>query len=235
MLARQLHGVGGVNGSQSTYREARRAAASRSHRLSSAAMDAVAWGTIALAIGTFALAGVTAWAGWQTKSAAQAAKKEAEAATRTVQEIRRDRDLSWQPYLVTGSTTVAAQVTTTAINIGRGPAVNCLYAARSKNGWMRTGVFALAPGQEKAMLILDHGDPPLPVALFEYQGLELDQVDMVRALFCQDVVGDKLFRFIAGRAGHDVWRVGEPAPQWAQTLVRLEPGLQPNRADQEMT
>jgi hypothetical protein len=149
-------------------------------------------------------------------------------------EMQRDRDLSWQPCLITGSATVAAQRTTTVINIGRGPAVNCIYAARygkgsARMGWARKGVFGLGSSYEETMWIPELAAPPTPTALFEYEGLDLERTARVEVVFCQDVVGDKVFRFIVERPGYDVWRAGERPPQWAQALVRLEPGLRPRR------
>jgi hypothetical protein len=192
-------------------------------------MDALAFATWALALCTFGLAVVAGWTALQTRDAAQASRKEAEAATRTIEEMRRDRDLSWQPYLITGHATVAAQRTTTVINIGRGPAVNCLYANRFRGAWAKKGVFGLGPSQEEVMWTPEAAAPPIPAALFEYKGLELDNVDQVEAIFCQDVVQDKVFRFIVGRPGYDVWRTGDLPPQWGQALVQLEPHLQPRR------
>ncbi len=187
-------------------------------------MDAAAWGTWALAIGTFVLAGAAVWTGWQTRASALAAR-------RTVDELQRDRDLSWQPYLVAGTQRgFATLAEATVTNIGRGPALNCVYAERRANQWARTSpgtVFALAPNEQKKMYTIEVEGRP-PPALFESERiLPVDRRDAVGVMFCQDVLGDKLFRFVSYRPGYDVWRASESPPLWAQDLVALEPVLRP--------
>ena len=92
--------------------------------------EAAEW---AVATGTGLLALATGYLGWQNRrlvkaaaSEAEQAGKEATATREMVDEVRRDRTLNWQPYLVSGRN--AGDVSVVAVqNIGRGPALRLVY------------------------------------------------------------------------------------------------------------
>ena len=52
------------------------------------------------------------------------------------------------------------------------------------------------------------------------------------SFFCQDEVGDRLYRFLYGRAGFDVWAAGSGPPVWAQKVIKVAPYLEPRPASQ---
>lgn len=66
--------------------------------------------------------------------------------------------------------------------------------------------------------------------LWDYGQLNEDglhEVADVHALFCQDETGTKLYRFIDGRVGYDVWQRGEPEPTWVMNLIQEFPQFRP--------
>src|SRR5581483_3231301 len=85
---------------------------------------ASSWPEWAVAGGTFALAIATAWMAWKTRGVAQATEKEAKASLATVDEIRKDRELTFRPYL-----SWVLTPSLNATNNGRGPALNSVFCA----------------------------------------------------------------------------------------------------------
>jgi hypothetical protein len=117
-------------------------------------------------------------------------------------------------------------------NIGRGPALNCIYVregAGDKTEYVRTGLFNLAAGQQTSVPAEQNDLLVGPV----FAATELPR----EALFCQDQFGNS-FRFTPGRARPDLHRwsesdVGSMAePGWAHAfdewLALPEPEPEPD-------
>jgi len=117
-------------------------------------------------------------------------------------------------------------------NIGRGPALNCIYVregAADKPEYLRTGLFNLAAGQQTAVPA-EQNDLLVPQV---FAATDLPR----EALFCQDQFGNS-FRFTPGRARPDLHRWSESdsgsaaEPGWAHAfnewLALREPEPEPD-------
>lgn len=143
-----------------------------------------------------------------TRDQAEATREQAEIGRQSLEELRRNREMDAQPIVVRlemathsvqGKTVRDMQFT----NIGRGPALNCIYlreGAGDKSEYMRTGLFNLAAGQQIAVPAEQHD--LLVTQLFAATDLPRE------ALFCQDQFGNS-FRFTPGRARPDLHRWSE--------------------------
>ncbi len=191
------------------------------------------WSEWAVAGGTLALALVTAVMAWQTrgvagatKDAARAAAEEAKASADTVAEIQRDRELNWRPYpFLTTSGRYGTNGTDPDsfdfVNIGRGPAFNCVYAhyferpvggGRVVPEWRSNTKPAVIPAAGGAQGSADLQPHPIPTSLF--QDADGKMADPAIAVFYQDTLSNTAYRLLPPRAKPDVWRPGMVAEQW---------------------
>lgn len=108
-------------------------------------------------------------------------------------------------------------------NVGRGPALNCFHAYLFQGKWSRSPLFGIPAGDKRNVASV-LTPPPIDGALFSYGQATIDNIHVV---VCQDSFGDKLYRFIAGRAGFDVWRKQEARPAWVSAALHVEPQLEP--------
>jgi hypothetical protein len=185
----------------------------------------VAIGTGILALATFVLAGITAWNVSKTAGLVTATEKSAAAAKATVDEIQRDRELEYRPYLswsVKKGVMAGADATFANVgNFGRGPAIHCLCCV----GWTEaygggrvpklrtTGLFDLSPNEpENRNMVLELRS-----------GVQLDSdmagsdvgEDPVRVAFSQDQLGN-YFRFVPYHVEADVYNPSKDKaePRW---------------------
>jgi hypothetical protein len=210
--------------------------------------DATTWATIVLAV-VAALAFVanvylairTSEMTTATKKAAQASEKAAEAsekaavaaekqaieATATVDEIKRDRELAYRPYIswkltelsvqnevVTGNPHVAG------VNFGRGPALHCLCVAFWPEVMVKARsslLFDLSPDDEFDVVTEPHVDWPVPgpdVTGQPPSATVPQGYPSARVAFCQDQLGNS-YRFVPWKVDADVWRPDdESRPEW---------------------
>lgn len=116
--------------------------------------------TAVMAIATAYMASKTASAASATLedaqasgTAARAAETSAAAARDTLDELRRGRELEWRPHLsisvprhaVNGGDEVSFDFT--AVNLGRGPALQCVCVYMDNRRGAVSGIFELAPSQ----------------------------------------------------------------------------------------
>ena len=162
----------------------------------------------------------------ETKRVADASAVEAEATKQLVTEAQQDRALSWSPYLMRTihghdahpiGNPPGLSETITLVNLGKGQAIRCYYFACEPN-MVDLWCFCKHPGlrgEEKVDLVAEprYGKPPLEL-------LQLTPHEDVAeppwaALFCEDILGNRL-RFLPGRWGRDSWHEGDhPVPAWA--------------------
>ncbi len=151
-----------------------------------------------------------------------AAESEAKASLATVEEIRRDRELGYQPYLsfeIQRFTAVwldAQPDMVNVVNYGRGPALSAIFCERLETSWRRTKTFDLSPegsgagenqglmevrprpaGRQPGPAVVDAKDPNGPFV----------------AIFCEDHLGNR-YRFRPRIARPDRWRPGDPPVDW---------------------
>jgi hypothetical protein len=193
----------------------------------------VGYSTLALAGATTILAGVTYWNVRQakalvgeTKGLVQATQDSASAAKQTIGELRKDRELEYQPYLSwqrVGATTDLKQITgpgeAVVVNHGRGPALQCLCCAT----WMDDGpepgsyisttdLFDLSPTQESEERLHRRRNAWVPGD--EIAGAAVAAGRPNRVAFCQDHLGT-YYRFVPYRARVDSWRETDGGrPRW---------------------
>lgn len=182
----------------------------------------VAVGTGLLALATFVLAGMAYWSVRKTGGLVTATEKSAAAAKATVDEIQRDRDLAYRPYLSWGAgyNRAGPRITAArawAANFGRGPAIHCLCCVgfiEEEVPWlMTTPLFDLSPNEPSKREI----DMDLRAGLLldkDTAGTELGR-EPVRVAFCQDQLGN-YFRFVPYRVEADIYNpiAGTPRPRW---------------------
>lgn len=191
-----------------------------------------AWATVALAvvgglafIANVVIAGFTLKAARATRRAAEAtetaavatrdeadATRDEAAATRLmVEEVRTDRELNYRPYLSfnAGMDHPAGGLVhyqATVINVGRGPAINCLLARfMIREIWCLSANFELGSNQSLDTFAPAQVDPPPAF---------LGQIGAGRTvMFCQDQFG-ACHMFDPPRAAQ-VSAMAEGAPEWA--------------------
>lgn len=171
----------------------------------------VAIGTLALALTTGILAGFTAWNVRQTKHLVNAAQDSASAAERTIAEIRRDRELEYQPYLSwrvvhvqTDRNLILDPGRIEVVNFGRGPALYCLCGALwTADGpgvtpdtatpyFATTDLFTLSPN-DKGPVTLERRPGWVPDE--SVTGVRIDQTLPNHLGFCRDHL-DNYYRFV---------------------------------------
>lgn len=172
------------------------------------------------------VAGMAYWNVRKTGALVTATEKTAVAAKATVDEIQRDRELAYRPYLSRRSRTQGGKEITDAtayvVNFGRGPAIHCLccigFIAEQQGNLMTTPLFDLSPNepsvreiemQMRSGLLLDK----------DTAGTELGP-EPVRVAFCQDQLGN-YFRFVPYRVDADIYNptTGTPRPRWMDVYM----------------
>jgi hypothetical protein len=206
-------------------------------------VDWTAVGTFVLAVATFVLA-FFAWRSIRenqhlitatqtsakaTEESAAAAQRSATAAEETIAEIQRDRVLEYRPFVlwIHDTKVDGADV----INIGRGPAVNCLCCAAWREGggsiiFMTTDLFSLGPHAPR-------GGPPMPLTQRPgWEGWLTDDTVVGKELsekptrfaFCEDQLGT-YFYFVPHRST-DKWPDdSKQRRRWVDLYLRLSEEL----------
>lgn len=161
---------------------------------------------------------------------AQQQLRQAEASTVMAREMKQERELAARPYLTVEILHPPFIDDLMVHNVGRGPALDCVWThvGKAEPNWRRSKVFNVAPGTGRQLrpnvdLTVTQPGHEIPLALWDYGQLNQDgqhQVVNVHALFCQDETGAKLYRFIDGRVGYDVWQRGDPEPPWVTKLMQ---------------
>jgi hypothetical protein len=216
-------------------------------------IDAVTWtaiGTLALAVATIFLAVATialAWFGFKTfqsnKELIEATVEDARASTEMVAEVRRDRDLEVQPFLVFEHP-VFSEITTEKLrgirNVGRGPALACSYLiacpCHKENSpatcYGRGSAFNLGPGQTTEglnravpsgpVIEMEVVDAEAPGVQTAFSGLQVPEGDgpCLEIVLCQDQFRRR-YRFVRGQLLPDIVTPGEVGSgHWAQYWYR---------------
>jgi hypothetical protein len=198
-----------------------------------AAVAALALGAnVFLAIRTSQMATATEKAAEATEKAAEASEKAAGAAEKeaieakaTVDEIRRDRELAYRPYiswkvtqLSTASGVVMGDPHIVGANFGRGPALHCICVAFWPEVMVKSRspvLFDLSPNDSMDIVTEARdwqvpgpevtGPPPsapVPTGWPSY-----------RVAFCQDQLGNS-YRFVPYKVDADAWHPNDPRPAW---------------------
>jgi hypothetical protein len=167
-----------------------------------------------------------------TREQADATREQAKLAARSIRELQISRELDWRPFVVRfeGSSHIVKGKflrDVTIQNIGRGPAINCLYlrSEDSPDGsiFLRTDSLNLAPGPA-VELSAEQVEEDHPKLFF-------DQAESPRELLvCHDQFGNFLC-FLPGSAGPGVWREerddrgvliqGEEEPPWVTAMKEI--------------
>jgi hypothetical protein len=166
---------------------------------------------------------------------ARASGQQAEAALRQLEEVRYDRELAAAPYLtLSGGPPRATDHTGKSVpmpcninikNIGRGPALTCMYCAClqfSEPGgepvpdvpvtgahYYSSPLFHLGAGDSAAFGIDPKTDLAQQIVL---KGL-LPRPGLVHAVVCEDQFGTR-YRFLSGQAKPEQWKEGQPSVGW---------------------
>jgi hypothetical protein len=189
-------------------------------------MNAADWTAIA-AGATAVAAGVTAWMAIETASVARANRDVATATKDLAEQSTTDRYLTWAPALgfpakyhdeVDGDS-AAFKLS----NVGGGPALATRYVRRATDDkWFVTEPVALPPQDDDSVgASPDPFTPDITLLVLTEPPTGTALVDIVGALFCEDVFSNRYRFLVTSLTGHDrvlarqVWRVGTPAPQWA--------------------
>ena len=167
-----------------------------------------------------------------TREQADATREQAKLAARSIRELQIGRELDWRPFMVRfeGSGHIVKgkfRRDITIQNIGRGPAINCLYMRQEDSpagsAFLRSAPLNLAPG------------PAVEVSAEqveeEHPKLFFDQAESPRELLvCHDQFGNFLC-FLPGSAGLGVWREerddggvliqGEEEPPWVTAMKNI--------------
>jgi hypothetical protein len=167
----------------------------------------------------------------ETARAAKATLEQAELAREALQASAHAQELEWRPLVAMepntfGSTTGPEifEVKASFVNVGRGAAVNCGHAYTANGLWSYSPLFNIPAGESRQITTNLRG-APLPAQLFGLEG-SVPASPVRHVVVCQDGLGDKLFRFVDGRAGFDVWHGRDPKPPWAEEALNLWPSLE---------
>ena len=172
----------------------------------------------------------------------RAATDEAKASNEVVQEMRRDRDLSWCPIMsvrwpshAPGS--VGSGVGIELTNSGSGPAITCRYVGTSSGQdpiEAMSPAVDVAPGHTVATVISQQIDRNESMRLSKWiddRGLG-HTVDTMGAIFAKDVFGNR-YRFVVVKDSRqqaliehvDRWSPGEGHPDWMSRDVWPDYGV----------
>ena len=171
----------------------------------------------------------------QTAEAVEQQLQQAQATTAMANVMQQERELAARPYLTVEILKPAYLDDLTVYNVGRGPALNCVWTYLSREAaWRYSRGFGVAPGTGRRLRASDTSPAQpgrsTPLNLWDYGQLNdrgEHEVADVHALFCQDETGAKVYRFIEGRVGYDTWQGEEPPPPWVTSLLQEFPGLRP--------
>ena len=179
-----------------------------------------------LAFMTWRVATATNEAAQASKEAAEAGQAEAAASRATVDEMRRDRELEYRPYLswrlteVTTNGRFGPVVDTPSprvegANFGRGPALHCLFVAFWPDEATKVRsplLFDLSPNEALSAIV--RAEPRgWSVPGRDVTGARPAGAKFIRVAFCQDQLGNS-YRFVPFRVDADVWQPKEPRPAW---------------------
>ena len=201
------------------------------------------WVEVAVAVATAAMAITTAYMASKTASAASATRDDAKASQRaaeaaeasvaaardTLGEIRRGRELEWRPHLsitVPSHTVSGGEVTFDflALNLGRGPALQCVCVYVDNRWGAVSSVFELAPSERQ----LGHGRTDRAADeylgdLFAVPGQLPAQTGWIAT--CRDGLFGYWYRFRSGAVHPDVWTLEGKAPEWVTAVQAVLPDL----------
>jgi hypothetical protein len=174
--------------------------------------------TLGAAILTALATAVLAFLTWRAVSAA----------TTTVDEIRRDRELRQRPHLRWG---IGGGAWVDGSNYGVGSAINCIFCTSEPHLWRRTDLADVSPNQEikgPSPPAKANADLPLkPQAAADAPGHGVTDGHGMIA-FCEDGAGNR-YRFRDRFVTPDVWRPGEPRPEWVD-WYEIQAGYPPEDA-----
>jgi hypothetical protein len=157
----------------------------------------------AVATGVVGIFAIFAWRA--NARIAKATRVEAAATRLMVEEVRRDRELAYMPYLTFRPWPMNVAVLEVT-NIGRGPAVDCRACrADSQTDWTLTGPFALGAG-ESIRLFRGGMQMTPPAGIFP-------AVPHADVLFCRDQLG-AVYRFDEGGGRSIVVRPSDAPKEW---------------------
>ena len=196
-----------------------------------------------MAVATFAMAIATACMARKTAAAASATRDDADASQRaakaaeasvaaardTLDELRRGRELEWRPHLsisVPSHTVSGGQVTFDflALNLGRGPALQCVCVYMDNGRGAVSGVFEVRPSDhEKGHGQTDAAADQYLGDLFAVPGQLPAQTGWIA--ICRDGLFDYWYRFRSGAVHPDVWTLEGEAPGWVTALQAILPDL----------
>ncbi|HVC76223.1 MAG TPA: hypothetical protein VND96_06875 [Candidatus Micrarchaeaceae archaeon] len=196
----------------------------------------VAVGTGVLALATFALAGISGWNVNKTGKLVSATELLATNAKATIDEIQKDRELAYRPYISWNASLTRTGQSITAgraypVNFGRGPVVHglcCLAWIEPQGGstyihhLLTTDLFDLSADSSGGDG-LQMSDRAGAMADADVAGNEVTN-EGVRVAFCQDQLGN-YYRFVPYHPA-EIWRpkVGD-RPKWiefyADQFIRL--------------
>jgi len=172
------------------------------------------------------LAIVTGSVARATRGAAQAAKEEAAASRATVDEMRRDRDLAYRPYLSWRVAEISTQAgivvdnpspRVVGANFGRGPVLHCLFVAFWPKQMIKTRstlLFDVSPNQDFTPEV--RIEPrPWTIPHQDVAGPQAPDTEFFRIAFCQDQLGNT-YRFVPFQVAADVWRPSDARPTWLE-------------------
>ncbi|MCU1489657.1 MAG: hypothetical protein JWM85_1062 [Acidimicrobiaceae bacterium] len=175
------------------------------------------WASIAVAGATLVLAVFTAASVAQARRAADAAVQEAAATLQLAGEAARDRQLTWQPWLVkSGGQALPMEHTYVEqgiqiMNVGAGPALALSYVSRDESDlWCYLDPIDMGAGGRVGPSNT-RGGGNLPPEVFTADGERIRSV-----LLCSDVFGNRYRFALRGEwSPPDVWRIDDSdKPAW---------------------
>jgi len=193
-----------------------------------------ALGTLILAIATWRLAKRTDRVAKATQAdaaattrAAEAGEQSAKAAQAAVEEVRRDRELDWRPYLALDTDTrqtAGDQVSFegSMTNVGRGPALVAVFAVLDNNRVALAPPVNIGPGATKPVKGTTFAGSRL-VEMFRV-GSELE-VNYREMAICRDGLNGYWYRFVGGQPAADVWDRTGVKRVWVRRLEEALPQL----------
>jgi hypothetical protein len=182
---------------------------------------------VVTAVATAALAIINYFVIRDNKKIISATQEEARASLASIEEIKRDRELGYRPFLSFEITEFHSAGSTTpdnlhVVNVGRGPAINGMFALVLADGseWRRTKVFE-APSDDP-----EGGDLPIEIRKRKPPSLEVlgfkEPSGRAYAMFCEDSLGNG-YRFHPRKTPPEVWHPGETEPVWLKWFREEKP------------
>lgn len=182
---------------------------------------------VVTAVATAALAIINFFVIRDNKKIIAATQEGARASLASIDEIKRDRELGYRPFLSFEMTVFHSAGSTTpdtlhVVNVGRGPAINAMFALvlADASEWRRTRVFD-APSDDP-----EGGDLPIAVRNRKPPSLEIlgfkEASGRAYAMFCEDSLGN-CYRFHPRKTPPDVWHSGDGEPVWLKWFREEKP------------